>query len=405
MHDSLNSRKNSCANAQFSPDPMKMPHVLLLFSHRYNPSLHRGVARHAGKACWHLSMLIHPDGRRLAGLSGLSGVLLADRFDTAVIESIATSGLPVVNLSANPESFSGARVTGDNRAIGEAAAAYFLERRYRNFAYYGEATSVASVVRYESFAATLMRHGRGCLLIDSRNDGSAAVMDWESEMRSIRRQLDLLAVPAAVFCYNDFHAARLLDAVLQDGRQVPEEFSILGVDDDPLICENLAVPLSSVRHPLEEVGHRAAELLEEIMAGRAARSTQLLLPPMGVTSRRSTECFAVAHPTLQKILLHMDRHYRSPLGLEEIAAAAGVSPRTVQSLLHDELGTTVTEELIKRRIARARRLLANPAPAVADVAALSGFASSSYFHHVFKRETGSTPREFRRQCAERGMIG
>lgn len=374
---------------------MPPPHVLLLFRHRYNPAIHQAVAKHAGRARWHLSMLIHAEEKPLAGLSNLQGVIIADCFSDAVVGSIVRNGVPVVNLSSNPEHFDGARVIGDNEAIGRLAAEYFLERRHRHFAYYGDKTTVASRLRHAAFAETLARHGHSCLDIEQRPRANRAVLDWAGEMRRLHVRLSSLPVPAAVFCFNDIHAGRLLDAAIQLGRQIPEELSILGVDDDPLICENSTVPLSSIRHALEGVGARGALLLEEIMAGHAAPSTRVLLLPNGVATRRSTEYFAVLHPTLLSILLNLDLHHHRSIGLDEVASAAGVSPRTVQQLLHAHLGSTLTEELMKRRLAHAQRLLAHPKPSVTDIAAIVGFSSPTYFHHTFKRRTGQTPRQYR----------
>lgn len=377
---------------------MQFKHVLLLFARRYNPAIHRGVAKRAARLRWHLSMVLHAPDRPLTGLRGVRGVILGDRFDAAVVASLRASGVPVVNLSSDPEDDAGARVEADHRAIGELAAAYLLGRRFRHFAYCGDAGSAAARRRRRAFVEALAREGRSCRVIEGAAGADDATTDREAEMRAWQAGLAKLPAPAAVFCFNDILAARVLDAALSMGRKVPEELAVLGVDDDELVCEHAPTPLSSVRHPLEELGARGAELLAAIMAGGDAPGARRPPAPTGVTTRRSTECFAVAHPTLQAILLHLDRHHARALSLPDIARAAGVSPRTVQALLKEELGSTVTEEIQKRRLAHAQRLLAGPGPTVADVAALTGFASATYFHQAFKRHAGVTPREYRRRC-------
>lgn len=374
---------------------MLLPHVLLLFRHRYNPATHRAVAYHAGRAQWHLSMLIHTEDKPLAGLSSLQGVIIADHFSDAVVASILHSGVPVVNLTSDPETFAGARVTGDHEAIGRVAADCLLDRHHCHFAYYGDGVSVGSRLRHTAFAGALALRGHECLEIKSGSLRHTAVLDWADELSRLHAQLAEMPAPTAVFCYNDIHASRLLDAALHAGRLVPEEISILGVDDDPLICETASVPLSSVRHALEDVGTRGAEVLDSIMAGNSIGSTRLKLPPSGVTTRRSTDTFAVDNPVLQSILLHLDRNYHHPVGLPDVAMAAGVSPRTVQQLLHTRLGSTLTEEILKRRLAHAQRLLALPKPSITAIATTVGFASTTYFHHTFKRRTGQTPRQYR----------
>ena len=374
---------------------MPLPHVLLVFRHRYNPIIHRAVARHAGRRRWHLSLRLHLGDSPLAGLSALQGVLIADTFGDAFIDSVLRSGVPVVNLCSNPADFPGARVIGDNAAIGRLAAEHLLERHHRHFVYYGEQDSAASDQRRDAFAAALAARGHALVEIDATPRSDDAALDWSAELACLHAQLSPLPAPLAVFCFNDLQASHILDAALQFGRLVPEEINILGVDDDPLICETSTVPLSSVRHPLEEVGARGAELLEAIMAGRAARGTRVTLPPRGVATRRSTDFVAVEHPTLRAILLHLDRHHHGPLVLPELAAAVGVSPRTVQQLLQTHLRSTLTEELLHRRIAHACRLLAHPGPSVAEIAASAGFVSTPHFHHAFKRRLGQTPRQYR----------
>ena len=374
---------------------MSLPHVLLVFRHRYNPVLHRAVARHAGERRWHLSMRIHSEDRPLAGLSALQGLIIADTLPSTIVDSILQSGIPVVNLTSDPEHFAGARVVGDNHAIGRLAAEYLLERQHRHFVYYGAPDSVASRQRHAAFAATLADRGHACLELDSSPRLDDPALDWSAELGRLHAQLSPLPAPLAVFCFNDLQAGRILDAALHFGRLVPEEINILGVDDDPLLCETSSVPLSSVRHPLDQIGARGAELLEAIMAGRASRGTQVTLSPEGVTTRRSTEFFAVPHPVLQAILLHLDRHHHRPLGLPAVAAAVGVSPRTVQQLLQTHLRSTLTEEILHRRLAHACRLLAHAGPSVSEVAASIGFSSATHFHHAFKRRVGQTPRRYR----------
>jgi len=374
---------------------MPLPHILLVFRHRYNPLIHRAVARHAGERRWHLSMRIHAEDRPLAGLGSLQGLIIADTLPDTVVDSILRSGVPVVNLTSDPERFSGARVVGDNHAIGRLAADYFVERRHRHFAYYGVPDSVASRQRHAAFAAALAEHGHACLELDPSPRLDDPALDWSAELGRLHAQLSPLPAPLAVFCFNDLQASRILDAALHFGRLVPEEINILGVDDDPLLCETSSVPLSSVRHPLDQVGARGAELLEAIMAGRASRGTQVTLPPDAVSTRRSTDFFAVTHPVLRAILLHLDRHHHRPLALTEVATSVGVSPRTVQQLLQTHLRSTLTEEILHRRLAHACRLLAHDKPSVSEVAATIGFSSATHFHQAFKRHLGQTPRRYR----------
>jgi AraC-like DNA-binding protein len=58
-------------------------------------------------------------------------------------------------------------------------------------------------------------------------------------------------------------------------------------------------------------------------------------------------------------------------------------------------GMTFTEYLSLVRIAKAKKLLANPQARVSEIAFEAGFASLTHFNRMFKRITGQSPSEFR----------
>lgn len=84
--------------------------------------------------------------------------------------------------------------------------------------------------------------------------------------------------------------------------------------------------------------------------------------------------------------------------LESIARQLAMSPRTLQRRLADE-GVLFNDLLDDRRLKAAKTYLAQRDVAGAEVAYLLGFAEQSSFNHAFKRWTGRTPTEYRRQAA------
>ena len=59
-------------------------------------------------------------------------------------------------------------------------------------------------------------------------------------------------------------------------------------------------------------------------------------------------------------------------------------------------GVSVGRYILCRRIDAAKKLLEQDDMLVSDVAGAVGFDDANYFSRVFKKETGQTPREFRR---------
>lgn len=70
--------------------------------------------------------------------------------------------------------------------------------------------------------------------------------------------------PTAVVCYNDEIAVKLISQLTDCGLVVPDDVSVTGFDDSAL-AENGGVPLTTVRHPKQEMGAKAAEMLVGLM--------------------------------------------------------------------------------------------------------------------------------------------
>ena len=64
---------------------------------------------------------------------------------------------------------------------------------------------------------------------------------------------------------HDFRAWAAIESCRRLGIAVPYEVAVVGVDDNPVICNSCNPPLTSVRPNSHQVGYRAAELLHHLM--------------------------------------------------------------------------------------------------------------------------------------------
>lgn len=90
------------------------------------------------------------------------------------------------------------------------------------------------------------------------------------------------------------------------------------------------------------------------------------------------------------------------LSLEQIAAEEGVSPFYLSRLFKEETGVNYIEFLTARRMEKARALLANPELSLKQIAFEVGYHDPNYFSRVFKKTTGLSPREYRKQRTGEG---
>jgi len=94
--------------------------------------------------------------------------------------------------------------------------------------------------------------------------------------------------------------------------------------------------------------------------------------------------------------------YAEPIGLGDCARVAAMAPHHFLTRFRELFGETPHQALVRRRIERARWLLAQTDEPIAHVARAVGFASFGSFSTRFMREVGDTPRAYRRACARFG---
>ena len=91
------------------------------------------------------------------------------------------------------------------------------------------------------------------------------------------------------------------------------------------------------------------------------------------------------------------RNARKGINASDVFSAVGKSHTAVSKTFRSVLGTSVVDEIAKAKLDEACRLLRDTSLGMTRVAALSGYASASYFMQAFKAAKGMPPGEFRRK--------
>ena len=211
-------------------------------------------------------------------------------------------------------------------------------------------------------------------------------------------RLRALPKPIGILAYNDEEAARVSALCLDIGIQIPEEAAILGIGNDAFLCENQAVPISSVIDNLERNGYEGAALLDRLMDGAPAPDTPVVVPCGGVCARRSTDTFAAESPVLRQAVRLLTERLDHPPGIDRIAQLTGVSRATLDRLFLRELGRPPHAELLRRRLARARELLRDTDLPAAEISAQCGFCNPAAFSAAFARAEGLPPGKWRKSA-------
>ena len=97
-----------------------------------------------------------------------------------------------------------------------------------------------------------------------------------------------------------------------------------------------------------------------------------------------------------RALADLEDHYTEEIPLAELARVAGVSPRHLDRVFTQAFHFTPRAYIARLRMARARALLRTDRP-ITEIAFDCGYADSNYFSQVFRRHTGMSPQQYRRE--------
>ena len=393
---------------------MRVPRVALLLetSTEYGRGLLRGVVKYARlHGPWsvdispgHLEPVL-PKANSWAG----NGII-ARIHSPQMAELIRATGLPVVASSLeemawdhNDQDFGEIRT--DSPAIARMAAQHLMEQGLPHFAYCGFSACHWSGHREQAFVQCLAAAGFGCHQLHIQYANWLQRPDWiqtsEHERPLIEGWLKSLPKPVGVMACNDACGREVLQACATAGLHVPDDVAVVGVDNDELLCELSEPPLSSVALNLEPAGYEAAMLLEAMMSGQPKSHGTVLVRPIRVVARRSSEVISQDDPLVVAALRFIRDHAGQAIGVSDVVNELQVSRRTLERRFARALGRSILSEITRCRLDRAKRLLLETDLTVQRVASGSGFGSVKTFNRAFRQALSQTATVFRNHAAAR----
>lgn len=108
------------------------------------------------------------------------------------------------------------------------------------------------------------------------------------------------------------------------------------------------------------------------------------------------------NPHLIAAIDHMNANLESPLDITAIAGHAGLSRRQIERLFRQHTGQSPAQFYVGLRVARAHALMNETGLTVAEIAAATGFASSSQLSQRFRKRYGSSPGAYRKSWLSDG---
>ncbi len=283
----------------------------------------------------------------------------------------------------------------DCRQIGIMAAEHLLDRGFSNFAFCGFEELEWSQRRRQSFTNRIQQAGHDVLYFNpspNRKKGS-----WLKEQQQMIEWLKSLPRPTGLMAANDDRGLDVIEACKQAGIYIPEEISIIGVDNDEIACEVFNPPLSSIAINTIKAGYEAAELLDNMMSGKKITKDKILVTPKFVISRQSTDILAIEDNYVAEAVNFIRQNCQRPLQVNDVVEAVSLSRRGLEKRFRTTLGRSVLVEIRRMRVAKITQMLLETNLSVSKIALTFGFGDAHNISRYFKKETGMSLIQFRKK--------
>lgn len=335
-------------------------------------------------------------GRPPAWLSRWKGDGIIARVESdEIARAMIRTKLPVVDVSAARHLPDIPWVETDDEAIARIAAEHLMERGFRHLAFCGDPGFNWSVWRKQNFERIVRETGCQCYIHESipHTDPSYS---WNRERRGLLNWLKRLPRPVGIMACYDIKAQKLLDACRELDIAVPEEVAVVGVDNDELLCDLADPPLSSVICNTRRTGFEAASLLDRMMSGEKIGPESILVKPLGIKTRHSTDTLAIDDPDVAAAVRFIRENVWSGINVADVLRQVPVTRRMLEHRFRRILGRTPHQEITRLRIDRVKQLLIETDLPLSEIAERTGYQHDEYLSVAFRKATGIPPSRFRR---------
>ena len=310
-----------------------------------------------------------------------------------VFSPLAFGKIPVVYIVGDVAKLpsKSLRVNHDADDIGKLAARGFLSSGIENFAFYGFSELYWSKAREKAFQKMLQLNGCEAYVFERhlREKLHAPFAQW----------LKSLEKPCGLLCANDSLALEAIELCEKLKIAVPDDISILGIDNDEMTCENSTPSISSIRPNFEEAGFLAAQLLAEVLhkgrKGNRQCDIQRYFGSFGIVRRASTLRLKRNDPVVTQALEIIRRRACDGLQPKDVAAELTVSRRTAEMRFRQLLGHSILDEICLVRLEKVKELLMRDNIPLESIAAQCGWKSTARLRVFFKKAEGVSMSEWR----------
>lgn len=281
-------------------------------------------------------------------------------------------------------------LTGHYKDFGAYAANFFINQNFSNYAFIGMKDILWSVSRFEGYSEQIAASKKV-------NTHRYDVENFKNEIDSISKWLRSLPKPAALLACNDFMARQVTEICQMESIRIPEDISLLGVDNDEFVCNISSPTISSIKLNFEKHGYELSSTLFKMVKEKKVWPARIAVEAIGVVERMSTKRKVISDPYIREIVDFITRNYTQEIDISKLTSFIPLSRRAIEMKFKKEMHPyTITSYIMKLRLDHFCNLLETTELPVRTAADKSGFIDSSNFSTIFRKYKGMTPSEYRK---------
>lgn len=286
------------------------------------------------------------------------------------------------------------KISGDYIEIGKMAAGYFHQKKFRDFAFYGNKNFLWSKGRAEGFRSEVEKLGGNFHYFESEYLTNS---QWSISHMELDEWLLSLPKPVALFACDDYFALQVAEMCKISNINIPNEISILGVDNDKLIC-NLSYPsISSIATNDEEIGYITGMKLHSAVINKKNIPFQIAKKPIRIKERQSTKKYNITDEYIIKVIEHIEMNITSSLSIDELTQIVPLGRRSLEKRFREAMDKPIYQFILEKKSEYLILKITTSEKCFVDIAFEAGFNDVRSAYRIFKKYTGHSPTNFRKK--------
>jgi len=376
--------------------------VILLtdFGEEYAKKLLEGIVEFSRKTAPWILCKMPLSYRDLYGIEGVldwakewkADAIIGQFYNTDNVELFAENNILAIAQDFKYRFNTIPNITGNHIKAGKIGARHFIDRGYDNYAFLGLKGVVWSEERCHGFRMKLEESKKEINYYEYQRESKEGLWYYEE---GLKLWLENLPKPIAIMACDDNQAHHIAVICNLQNIKIPDEISLLGVDNDEAICLLSDPTLSSLNQAVAKGGYDTAARIDRFVKDRNYKCADIIVEPTYITARESTNIYSTDNPYISTVLKYIHQNIHQKLSVNKLLELVPLSRRLLEINFRNATGESIYSYILRLRIEQFAAQLIETDKPIINIALELGYLDYKNISRLFKKFKGCTPSEYR----------